>query len=130
MISAGNPNLGIMDDARLTNGDRARIARGWRASGLTQPAYAALHAVTDRTLRAWIARWALPCQNAPEATRKMLSDLVERAQTMLAQLTEPEAVQEKAPDPDTMREVSTEGSVPVEPPTVPWKKGFDFCSPD
>jgi hypothetical protein len=36
---------------------RARIARGWLNSSLDQPAYAAQHGISTRTLRDWVCRY-------------------------------------------------------------------------
>src|ERR1700694_3042242 len=73
----------------LTDLDRARIARGWRGSNLSQPAYAAEHSITDRTLRAYIARWAPVRPDGSQAVRKIVLDAIDRLQAVLGALEEP-----------------------------------------
>ena len=70
----------------LTDQDRARVARGWRRSGLTQPAYAASHGITDRTLRLWLRRWAPTSLHGTEAAREICARAIEHLRALLADL--------------------------------------------
>ena len=49
-----------MTKKTFTAAERQQIAAGWHISGMSQPAYAALHGISDRTLREWIVRHAAP----------------------------------------------------------------------
>src|ERR1041384_1670146 len=71
-----------MDRKRRTDAERARIAQGWRESGLAQPVYAAQHGITDRTLRAWLVRWAPPCSGNLETARKVVRKAIERLEAL------------------------------------------------
>lgn len=77
-----------MEHKPLKNEDRARIARGWRPSGQTQPTYAALHGITDRTLRMWVARWAPPCTSGTEVVRDVCERAIERLRALVDALGE------------------------------------------
>jgi transposase-like protein len=48
-------NLRSMDTDR--NELRARVARGWPGSGLTQAAYAKQNGISARTLRSWVSQF-------------------------------------------------------------------------
>jgi|SRR5467141_1957157 len=67
----------------LKDEDRSRIARAWRTSGMTQPAYSAAHGITDRTLRMWIARWASPCPSGTEGVRAVCERAIERLRALV-----------------------------------------------
>ncbi len=70
-------------DKHRTDEERATIARGWRASGLSQDAYAAQFEVSARTLRAWLRLWA-PCAVAPDdAAAKIIEEAVSKLRAML-----------------------------------------------
>lgn len=70
-------------DKHRTDEERATIARGWRASGLPQDAYAAQFEVSARTLRAWLREWA-PCAVAPDdAAAKIIEDAVSKLRAVL-----------------------------------------------
>ncbi|WP_408628790.1 IS66 family insertion sequence element accessory protein TnpA [Anaeromyxobacter soli] len=56
------------------DGHRARVARGWAASGLTQDAYAKQHGISARTLRAWRRRHSA---RQPGGTADIPADSVE-----------------------------------------------------
>lgn len=60
---------------------RARIARGWASSCLTQAEYAARFGISTRALRAWVARFG--AGSRPEARVRAV---VEKAITDLQQL--------------------------------------------
>jgi len=70
----------------FTDQDRARVARGWRSSGLSQPIYAAEHGITDRTLRDWISRWAPVPPGGAVVARKVILQAIERLQSVLGGL--------------------------------------------
>src|SRR5712692_6352690 len=95
-----------MEHRQLTDEDRASIARGWRRSGLTQPAYAAAHSITDRTLRAWIARWAPSYPNADKPVRDVCERAIERLRALIADL-------------DSHGDSPTAQSPPMPPPPGP-----------
>ena len=63
---------------RLTNEERAAIARKWRGSGQTQAVFATEHGITDRTLRAWLNRWAPSHPASPEVVRELVEQVIER----------------------------------------------------
>jgi hypothetical protein len=86
-----------MKRTKLSDTDRARIAQGWRASGLSQPAYAARHLITDRTLRAWLARWVPACPSGADAARKIVTTAIERLQALVHVLDADPTVH---PDPE------------------------------
>jgi transposase-like protein len=69
---------------KISDEDRVRVARGWRKSGMTQAAYAASHGVTDRTLRAWLARWAPSHPASPEVVRELIEQTIERLRGLVA----------------------------------------------
>src|SRR5947209_7101087 len=66
--------------------DRARIAEGWRASGLSQPVYSAQFGISDRTLRVWISKYVVPRPDSVETVRNALEAALEQLQTMLFRL--------------------------------------------
>jgi hypothetical protein len=80
-------NLYVMKQP-LKNEDRARIARGWRQSGQTQPQYAAKHQIRDRTLRMWIARWAPPCATDTKGVREVVERAIARLRALADGLAE------------------------------------------
>src|SRR5207302_10884417 len=86
-------------EKELRNEDRARIARGWRTSAMTQPAYAAVHGITDRTLRMWIARWAPPCPTGTEAVRAVCERAIQRLRALVDGLGQPSATPASALEP-------------------------------
>jgi transposase-like protein len=61
---------------------RAAIARGWKASGLTQEEYSAKHGIKPRTLRQWLKRW--PC--AQFAVERQAKAIIEKAIAALTAL--------------------------------------------
>jgi len=69
---------------RLTNEARAAIARKWRGSGQTQAVFAAEHNITDRTLRAWLNRWAPSHPASPEVVRELVEQTIERLRGLVA----------------------------------------------
>jgi transposase-like protein len=62
---------------------RARIARGWTESGLSQPQYAQQHGITERTLRAWRAKYCADRLPPGEAVREAIVDAMERLRAAL-----------------------------------------------
>ncbi len=98
----------------LTDKMRASIARGWRKSGLSQSAYAATYSVTDRTLRAWVARWAPPCGG--EATRNVVERTIERLRALVAGLDD-EA--NATTEPAALASSVAVAAVPAITPAVP-----------
>jgi transposase-like protein len=62
---------------------RARVARGWTESGLSQPEYARQHGISERTLRAWRAKYCADRQPPGEAVREAIVDAMERLQAAL-----------------------------------------------
>ncbi len=60
-----------MDENRLTDEERARLARGWWPSKLTQREYAAKHGINERTLRAWLRCWAMTLPADPDVPLEM-----------------------------------------------------------
>jgi transposase-like protein len=67
----------------LTNEARATIARKWRGSGQTQAVFAAEHGITDRTLRAWLNRWAPSHTASPEVVRELVEQTIERLRELV-----------------------------------------------
>jgi hypothetical protein len=64
----------------LDDAARARIARGWASSCLTQAEYAAKYGVSDRALRAWVARFgggSRPEARVRAVIEKAITDLEE-----------------------------------------------------
>jgi hypothetical protein len=86
----------------LDDAARARIARGWAPSCLTQAEYAARHGISDRSLRAWMARFAVGSR--PELRVRAI---VERA------LSELEAVRAELDADQERRAGSVSDEVPV-----------------
>lgn len=121
-------------DTRYSDEDRARIARGWRGSKLAQPAYAAAHGITDRTLRAWIARWAPVRVDGGEAAKRILTETIAQLQTLLANVDLP-APAEGQSEAARMTPVcgaqpdATVPPAPVTPRPTP-RRIFDFSSWD
>lgn len=113
-----------MNRQRFTDGDRSRIALGWRGSGMTQPAYAAMHSISDRALRAWLARFAPSCRNPDEGARLVLKNALEQLQALLRAL---DAVPAGHPDPDP-EPPSPSPAAPVCQPVVESKTASDGLS--
>ncbi len=70
----------------LNDEARARIARDWRKSGMTQAEYAASHSITDRTLRSWLRRWAPTSLHGTEAVREISARAIEQFRALIADL--------------------------------------------
>src|SRR2546428_6721997 len=68
----------------LTTEARAAIARKWRGSSQTQAVFAAEHGITDRTLRAWLNRWAPSHVASPEVVRELVEQTIERLRGLVA----------------------------------------------
>jgi hypothetical protein len=71
---------------------------------MTQPAYAASHSISDRCLRAWIARFAPRCCAKPDATaRLVLENAIQQCHELLRALDADPAGQ---PEPEPPSPVS------------------------
>jgi transcriptional regulator with XRE-family HTH domain len=75
---------------------RARVARGWEKSGLSQAEYAARSGISERTLRGWRLRF-VPSGMPAEAVRRIVEEAVQRLQALLAALDEHPAAAPLAP---------------------------------
>lgn len=62
---------------------RARIARGWPDSGLSQPEYARQHGITERTLRAWRAKYCADRLPFGDGVRKAIEEALAKLQAAL-----------------------------------------------
>ena len=60
-----------IDDAR-----RAAIARDWMCSSLNQREFAAENGISERTLRAWVSKFAVR-QPTGEAVRTVVKEAIE-----------------------------------------------------
>lgn len=76
----------------MTDAEREQIARDWRVSGISQPDYARKFGIRDRTLRAWIARFA-PEPVGTEAAIRVVREAIDRLQAVLRSLEEPEIIE-------------------------------------
>jgi len=96
----------------LNDEDRSRIARAWRTSGMTQPAYSAAHGITDRTLRMWIARWDPPRPSGTEVVRAVCERAIERLRALVDGLDQKSTAPGSAPEP------KNDAGVPGKAPAV------------
>jgi hypothetical protein len=109
LLAGRSGNLGGMEKRQLTDEARAAVARGWRKSGLGQRPYAAQHAISERTLRSWVSRWA-PEYRGTEAVRDVCERTVERLRALIAALN----VEDSADDGAAMH--SGKATIMVSPP--------------
>jgi hypothetical protein len=121
---------------------RAEIARGWAASGLSQREYAALHSISERTLRSWIARFASR-QPPVEQVRAIIMETIEKLQAVLDGLDqlggmpdgdEVDDVAQGASDPTSIgmpvgTEDVPEGEEPDQPTAIVTRSSGPACPP-
>ena len=81
-VASGNLLGSETKGKKFTDQERADIARGWAASGLSQDLYAASYGVTSRALRGWMARFA-PSQPSLERVEARLVGMLKWVQTEL-----------------------------------------------
>jgi transposase-like protein len=91
------PNTNLEGMTNWTDEARARVARGWTESALSQAAYAELHGISPRTLRDWVSRYASGEPSA-ERARSAIQNAIEALSEVLAALNA-ELAERPAEDP-------------------------------
>ena len=86
------------------NATRARIARGWAATSLDQPTYAAQHGISTRTLRDWVRRFGGDRRPHPQLRAAVVAT-IDQLQNVLAAL-DAEAAADSAAAPEDWHEVA------------------------
>jgi transposase-like protein len=89
---------------RISRDRKASIARGLEESGLTMATYAAMHGVSERTLRNWVAIFAqadpgLEAKRIVERAIQELSSLLTTLASSPANTSEPDKVRTPTPIP-------------------------------
>jgi hypothetical protein len=97
---------------RLTNEARAGIARKWRDSGQTQAVFAAEYGISDRTLRAWIAKWNPAYRASPRIVQEVVEQAIERLRDVLVGLDSTHDDGDVRPAEGTANSAATPPSAP------------------